>query len=198
MVAAVLAGGENRRLPFKKGFLELGGKTIIESTLQCLDGLFDQVFISTNEPEHYFRFGVPMVGDVIDERGPMTGIYSAITAARGHCVFVVACDMPFIKPEIVEYLISRKGSGEGATVPVVGGRPEPLCAVYSRALAPEMYRCIREGRKGLTDFLKKIDVLYVGEDELKALDPDGRSFMNINTLNDLEDALKPEVCELNK
>lgn len=196
MIAAVLAGGENRRMPFRKGLLELGGRSIIDSTLCTLEGLFDRVLISTNEPEHYFRFGAPMVGDLLPERGPMTGIYSVLMAERGSAdgIFVVACDMPFIKPELVRCLIAKGTAHKDAVVPVMGGKPQPLCAVYSGRLAERMLQSIREGRRGLRDFLQgRVDVQYVDEAEVRAHDPEGRSFMNINTLNDLEDVLKAEA-----
>jgi len=190
--AVILAGGENRRLPEIKGFIEIGGKKIIESSVGLLKGIFDAVIISTNNPEWYFYLGIPMVGDVVSYRGPMTGILSALISLEVPEIFVTACDMPFIQPALVKYIVSRAQNRDtefqvwDAVVPIFDGKPQPLLGMYSKRLIPKMENSIREGNRGLRDFLKKITVLYISEDEVRTLDPEGRSFVNINTSEDYE------------
>jgi molybdopterin-guanine dinucleotide biosynthesis protein A len=184
MTACILSGGENKRFPYPKGFIELGGRRLIESTVETLSGIFDRVVISTNEPEKYFYLGAPMIGDIVRQRGPMTGILSALVSTDEQCVFFAACDMPFIKPELIRY-IAGKGCGTDAVAPVWEGRPEPLLAVYSKNLIDALKEGISSGKRSLRDFLGGIDVLYISEEEVKAVDPEGRSFLNINTMDDL-------------
>jgi molybdopterin-guanine dinucleotide biosynthesis protein A len=188
MVSAVLSGGENRRFPFTKGFIELNGKRIIESTVETLKQITKKVVISTNEPESYFYLGVPLTGDIIKHAGPMGGIHSVLVGTDEHEVFVIACDMPFIKPELINYIISRKA--KDATVPVFNKRPEPLLAVYTKNIIKLMEDMISKRQLALTDMLKEIDVQYIREEEVRRIDPEGRSFININTLEDFERASK--------
>jgi CTP:molybdopterin cytidylyltransferase MocA len=105
--ALILAGGENKRLPVLKGFLEVNGKRIIESNIELLSRIFDRVIISTDKPELYFPFGVLMLGDIIKYKGPMIGIFSALTVPEISEIFVTACDMPFIKPELIRYIVDK-------------------------------------------------------------------------------------------
>lgn len=184
MLGVILAGGENRRLPFIKGFIEINGKKIIESQIEILKGIFEKVVISTNTPELYFYLGVPMIGDVIEEMGPMTGILSILLGTGEDKVFVTACDMPFIKPRLIRHII--KGRHKDATVPIFNQRPEPLLAVYSKGIISAAERKIKEGKKSLADMLKEINVRYIDEQGVRALDPKGRSFVNINTMQDLK------------
>lgn len=184
MNALILAGGENRRMPSLKGFLEINKKRLIESNIECLGEIFETVIVSTNTPETYFYLGVPMIGDIIDFRGPMTGIFSTLSAPGVKDVFVVACDMPFINSKLIRYIIYRWDNAYDASVPLYENRPQPLFGIYSKKIAGRMGEHIRNGNKSLMDFLRNTDVLYISEEEVRAIDPEGRSFVNINTMED--------------
>lgn len=193
MTAAILSGGENTRIPVLKGFLEVGGRTILARSLEMLRRLFRDVVISTNMPARYFSFGVPLIGDIRDERGPMTGILSLLAATGDESVFVVACDMPFIKEELIRYIIDcyyRHAAGPGgqadAVIPVFRGKPEPLLGIYSRSAFTVMEEEVRKGKRGIQETLAKLNVLYIPDEEVRRIDPEGLSFVNINTLNDYE------------
>lgn len=186
MTALILAGGENKRLPIIKGFLELKGRKIIESNIELLKENFDCVIISTNTPERYFYLGVPMVGDVINYRGPLTGILSALITLKETEIFVTACDMPFIKPELIRYIVGRWKDRYEAIVPVFDGKSQPLLGIYSKKLVPKMEESIRNHRRGLREFLDSIKVHYIEEEKVRELDCEGRSFVNINTIQDYE------------
>lgn len=186
MKALILAGGENKRLPIIKGFLELKGRKIIESNIELLNEIFDGVIISTNTPEQYFYLGMPMVGDVINYRGPMTGILSALITLEETEIFVIACDMPFLKPELIRYIVSRWTDRYEALVPVFDGKPQPLLGIYSKKLVPKMEKSIKIQQRGLREFLASIEVHYIEEEKVRELDYEGRSFVNINTIQDYE------------
>jgi molybdopterin-guanine dinucleotide biosynthesis protein A len=186
MDALILAGGENRRIPVIKGFLQINGKRIIDTTIDLLGGVFTKIGISTNNPELYFSLGLPMVGDIINERGPMTGIFSVLTSLESHEVFVTACDMPFINVILVQYMIERWDNKRDALVPIFEEKPQPFPGIYSKEIVRKMEESIWKGKKGLRGFLEEIDVLYLREEEVRNIDKDGRSFVNINTLEDFQ------------
>ncbi len=194
MKAIILAGGENKRLPVIKGFLEIDGRKIIELCLELLSEIFDGVIISTNNPERYYYLGVPMIGDLVNYRGPMTGILSAMISLETPEVFVTACDMPFIKPELVKYVVSRALNGKNqswdAVIPLYDGKPQPLLGIYSKKLIYKIEKSIREGNGSLRNFLRTINVLSISENEVRALDPEGKSFVNINSLEDYKKEIR--------
>lgn len=208
MIGVILSGGENTRMPFLKGFLKIDDTTIIERNLAILGKVFEEVVISTNMPEKYFGFGVPMIGDIKKEKGPMTGILSVLAATGADAVFVAACDMPFISEELIRYMVEKyrmqdnKNSGIAvnspipnpqppnkrydAVIPVFNGRPEPLFGIYTRNTIKPMEKALEEGAKGLNELLKNIDALFISDSEVKDIDPEGKSFVNINTIADYE------------
>ena len=197
MLGAVLSGGQNRRIPLTKGFIKFRGSTVIESNVKLLEKILGRVVISANAPEDYFHLGVPVIGDIVKKPfgedvinrplGPMAGILSVLVCTGEEEIFVTACDMPFIKPELISYIIGNKKSGEAA-VPVFNGRPEPLLAVYSKRAIKTMEGMINSNRLSLMDMLNELDVRYIGEEDVRRIDPDGESFVNINTLDDYEKA----------
>lgn len=190
MTGAILAGGENRRIPVLKGFLTVGGKPIVERSIEVLKRVFQRVVINTNLPERYFSLGLPMIADIRQEKGPMTGILSVLTSTEDDSVFVVACDMPFINENLIRYMVERyreRGSRNyDAVVPVFKGRKEPLFGIYTKGGAETMDVMIRSGRRSLTGMLESLSVMYISEEEVRAVDSGGESFVNINTVEDYE------------
>lgn len=190
MTGTILSGGENSRIPYIKGFLTVEGETIIGRSLEMLRKVFGRVVISTNSPEWYFRFGVPLIGDVRKEKGPMIGILSVL-AATGDDLFVAACDMPFLNEGLIRFMAdtfrAQRAEGRGgcdAVVPVFRGKKEPLVAIYSVAVTDTIERMLGEGKRGLIEMLDRMDVRYIPEEEVMRFDPEGRSFVNINTMED--------------
>ncbi len=186
MDALILAGGENKRIPLIKGFLEIGNRKIIETNIELLKSIFPRVILSVNNPELYFYLGLPMIGDVIDSRGPMTGILSVFANTESDRIFITACDMPYINAILIKYMVEKYDDGFDALIPLYDGKPQPLFGVYAKRISELMERRIRAGEKGLIDFLKTINVGYVNEEEVRRIDPEGRSFVNINTLKDYQ------------
>lgn len=184
VTGVILAGGESTRFPGNKCLAEVGGMPTVERAVSLFRRVVGRVIICTNCPELFFRFGCPMVGDILTERGPMTGLLSAMTASPAEWFLVAACDMPFIQEGLVRCLISVD-RGEDAVVPVFGSHPQPLLALYHRRLIPLFCARISEGKKGLRFLLDEIDVAYVDERRVREQDPEGTSFLNINTMGDL-------------
>ncbi|GAB4536333.1 MAG: molybdenum cofactor guanylyltransferase [Thermodesulfovibrionia bacterium] len=174
----ILAGGENRRMPVLKGFIRVHGKPIIERNLNLMKGLFQEVFIITNQPEFYIHLDARLFGDVYDIRGPMTGILTALMNAKNKWVFITACDMPFIDEGVIRYLSSKRDDYDAVLF-----KSEPLLAFYSKSLLNPMEEALISGKNGINDFLKDKRVKYIKSCEIKGWE---RSFINLNTPWDVE------------
>jgi molybdopterin-guanine dinucleotide biosynthesis protein A len=183
MDAIILAGGENRRFQSHKALAEIKGRKIIEETSELLKKHFTAVYISTNTPELFFYLGLPLIGDIVEQRGPMIGIYSSLISTGAPELFFVACDMPFIKTEVVE-LIKKKFHGQDAVLPKNKGLPQALLGIYSQRVVPALEQRIAQNRMAMWDLLQEIAVQFIPEQEISAVDPEERSFVNINTLEE--------------
>ncbi|MEE9524134.1 MAG: molybdenum cofactor guanylyltransferase [Thermodesulfovibrionales bacterium] len=193
MTSIILAGGENRRLPFNKSLVVVDGETIIERILNAHRKFFKNIIISTNDPEIYFKYGTRMVGDVLNIRGPMTGILSSMISDNSQKYFVSACDVPFLNKELIGYIVSLD-SDHDAVVPEFNGEPQPLLGVYNKRLSDRLYDNVKGDRRGMRRFLSEIDTYMIKEDKVRELDPEGRSFININTMEDLKKVQGGIVC----
>ncbi len=182
--AAILAGGENRRMPVLKSFIEVEGTRIIERNLRLMKSLFQESFIVSNQPELYLYLNTPLLGDVYDSRGPMTGIFTSLLNSGNRWVFVSACDMPFINKNLISYM-ALKRTNVDAVVPVANNKAEPLFAFYKKNLLPSMEKCLLKGEKSLRDFLNSKRVKYITAAEHKRIDNDIISFVNLNSSEDI-------------
>jgi molybdopterin-guanine dinucleotide biosynthesis protein A len=176
----ILAGGENRRMPVPKAFIRVEGRPLIERTIRLMKRLFQELFVVTNQPELYIHLDAVLLGDVYDIRGPMTGILTSMINTSNDWVFVTACDMPFINGEVIRYLAMRR-DGYSAIVP----DDEPLFAFYSRRLLSSMERAVFSGRTGMRDFLTDKKVIYIKKREIAKIGDGERTFINLNTPEDM-------------
>lgn len=187
--AAVLAGGKGKRLGMDKLSLEIDGKRILDRILSLLQGLFPCLLLVVQQNSSLPRGDVPegirVVEDIIPGKGPLGGIYTALEYSPLPYVFVMACDMPSPSKELILHLVSES-PGKEAVVPRRGPYIEPLFAVYSRSLAPRMRCELEGGLLKIYEFIRNVDVKYVEEEEIASRDPLFRSFLNINTPEDLE------------
>ncbi len=181
----ILAGGENTRMPVLKAFIKVKGKPIIERNLTVIRQLFKEILIVTNQPEKYSYLDAPLLGDIYNIRGPMTGIATALLNSPAPWVFISACDMPFINKDLINYMYSQR-SGFDAVVPSTKGKAEPLFAFYSKKLLSSMEKAVLSDRRGLKDFLKDKKVKYISAADVRRFDPGARSFINLNTPEDTD------------
>lgn len=176
----VLAGGESSRMGVPKHMLPFFGGTILEFLLRRIGGLFREVLLAGRRLADVPP-GVVPVEDITPERCPLAGILSGLYASWNDRVFVTACDMPFLEPKLVAALCFRRIPGVQVTVPVVGGHCEPLCAVYHQSAAPVIAGYLSRGRRKTNGFYREVTVDWVPEKFVRALDPELRSLINLNT-----------------
>lgn len=182
---AVLAGGRSRRIGADKAFLQVGGKPLLAWTLDALAGVCPETIIIADDVERYAQFGLPVYPDIIPRRGALGGLYTALVRAPRDRVLVVACDMPFLNRALLRYMMDL-ASGYDAVVPRLPQGVEPLHAVYAQKCADAILPALERGERRIISFFPQIDVRYLEAVEIAALDPDFRSFFNVNTPADLE------------
>lgn len=125
-----------------------------------------------------------LVYDRVPDQGPLMGLYSGLLATSCSHALVLAVDLPFARPELLAWLRAFPLGAE-ALVPRVQGIPQVLLARYPRSFLPIIETCIQQGRRDPRALLQHAPVRFLAEEELRAVDPDLRSFVNINTPEDL-------------
>jgi len=143
--------------------------------------------VVANEPA-FAVAGARLVPDAYPGAASLGGIYSAIGAARHDRVVVVGCDMPFLSTRLLAHLVGQSADVD-VVAPRIDGYPEPLHAVYSRACLAAIRPRVEAGRLKIVTFYADVRVRYVDEPELRRIDPELRSFRNVNTPELVREAL---------
>ena len=187
----ILAGGKNLRLGRKKPLEKVGGVPLIERVVNRLQPLTTQLIIVTSKDTRGLPSfsGAEFVEDIYPGGGPLGGIYTGLNASKNETNILVACDMPFLKTDLLRYLLSLS-SGYDAIVPSSSSGMEPLHAIYKRVCAPAIKQKLDEKERTITSFFKEVKVHYVKDKECRRYDPELLSFFNINRPADLELANK--------
>jgi len=185
----ILAGGHSRRFGKNKALIDIHGRSLISIIVDEFRAEFEDVIISTNEPDLYQDMGVTCVKDIYPDSGSLSGIFSSLKHSRHEYIVTVACDMPFVNMDLVRYMWER-AEGSDIVIPRHKGFVEPLHAIYSRTCLGVMEKNIREQELRIVKIFPSLKVLYVEEEEIKRMDPRARSFMNINTREDYDKVME--------
>ncbi len=185
LTIAIMAGGKSSRMGQDKSFVLFAGQPLIERVLERVQGLGDELVLSTNKPAEYAHLGLPMFADVLPDCGPLGGIYTAVYHARHPHTLVVACDMPWLNPDLLRYMVDLRETAD-VVVPRWDKYPEPLHALYSKACLPPIKEKLDAGQLKITGFFGQVAVRFVERGEIERWDENGRSFTNVNTPDDLQ------------
>ncbi|HAS79639.1 MAG TPA: molybdenum cofactor guanylyltransferase [Fusobacteriaceae bacterium] len=169
---ALLAGGKNSRMGgFTKSFLKFKDEYFFQRILEEFKN-FNRIVIVSNEKKLYEKYKVESFEDIIKEKGPLGGIYTALLSINDSCL-VVACDMPFLKQKKIlsfyDYL-----DDYDAVIPLYKGRPQPLCSLYNISVLKYIKEAIDNNDLKIMIPLKKAKIKFIEID-------DNELFVNINT-----------------
>ena len=167
-----------------KALIPLGGIPLIEHVLRRAAGLAKEVLITTNRPTDLAYLGVRLVPDREPGAGALPGLLTALEAAHGETVLLLACDLPFVCRPLLEHLLSLAHEAQ-VVVPQWKDNLEPMHAVYSRSCANAVRAAVQAGQPRVLDLLPNVTHRVVDEATLRDFDPAGWSFFNVNTPQDL-------------
>lgn len=184
LTVAIQAGGKSSRMGTDKSFVPFRGRPMIATVIDAVAGLGDELILITNKPDDYAHLGLPMFGDLYPETGPLGGIYTAVYHATHPHVLTVACDMPWLNRPLLEYIVSLRETAD-VVVPRWDKFPEPLHAVYSKACLEPIKEKLDAQMYKITVFYGRVSLRFVSREEIEQFDPEGRSFVNVNTPEEL-------------
>lgn len=163
-----------------KAFLEYKGRPLVEWTLEILKSTFSEVLISSNEPDLYKSFNIPVIVDQDYGKGPLAGLRTGLQSASQEISFFVACDMPFLQPDLIRYLWQWATEFD-IVVPKSEFGLHPLHAYYHRRCLPHIEENLNNGSYKIIDFYPQCKVRYVEEKEINLFGDVERILSNYNT-----------------
>lgn len=182
----VLAGGKSSRMGSDKALLDFKGKPLLMHMVETIHPICDNLFVSGNNPV-YSSFGVKLVPDLFNGKGPLAGIVSALNYSQTEWNLIISVDVPMVNVELLEFLVRNRKS-YSAVVPVHSSGAEPLIALYNRSIIPELQKMIDCDDLKLMNLLKRINTNYLDCNFLVRKFP--QLFLNLNRLEDYFDIPK--------
>ena len=192
LTLVVNAGGQSRRMGQPKALLPTpAGDPLLVHVLRRLALLAPaRTIVIANDPAIAALPALPQgtrcLGDAYPDTGTLGGIATGLGAAPGWAA-VAACDLPFVQAAVFAHLCAIATEQENgsdrwdAVVPIVGGYEEPLHALYHRRCLPAIVARLATGARRVISFMPDVRTRYVDEAELRAIDPELSSFVNVNT-----------------
>ncbi len=185
--AAILCGGLNSRMGGKnKGLLRLNQETFLQRLHRVLHPLVTEIILVTKDPAQYTGLDLKIIKDIYPIRSSLAGVHAALTRAENDRVFITACDLPLLKPALVNGLLESSSLESDVVVPTSEKYFEPLCAVYSKACLPVIKELLDQQTLKISVLFSRVRVKKISFQFLQTYDPELVSFVNVNSMDDLE------------
>ncbi len=188
LTVIILAGGKSQRMGTDKAKLLWEGKPLLVHLVDRFQTVGMKVVIAGGPSEWAERLkglSVPIVSDLPEHSGfgPLAGLEAGLQAVKDEIVGLVACDLPFASPPMLRLLTRMlHQSKTQAAVPVVGGMPQPLHAVYARTCLPSLVSSLEHPDKSMRSFLRRLPVTWVDEATLRSVADPVLACLNLNRL----------------
>jgi FdhD protein len=183
------------RMGVDKTLLPVDGETLLARVVEAVAQVCAHTVVVTNRPEQIAEAGLPddtpVFVDETPNQGPLGGLVTALREAPDDWVLAIAADVPYLEPEIIRALWEAR-DGARVVVPVTEKGLEPLLALYHRDCLPVARRVLASGRRRLVAIFAEVPVVEVPLEALRTADPSMRSFLNVNTPEDLSDIREAE------
>ncbi len=174
-----------------KALIKLEGEYLIQRVVRQLQTRFAEILVLSGCTKRYEELlDVPVLPDLVKHKGPLGGLYTGLKSCRYDWAFLIACDMPFVRPEIIKLLISEI-SAEPIVAFEIGGYRTHTLALYHKSCLPLIEQQIRANDLAMHRLFERVPVKLIAERRARQVDPELLSFRNLNNPEDLFDAQQP-------
>lgn len=180
--AIILCGGLSTRMGRPKTLLPWRGRTMIEHLVDVLHEAAGPVVAVASAELELPPLRAAIVRDRSPHLGPLAGLREGLARIDADLVFASGADTPFLTVNFVRAMLAYGC----AAVPEADGFPQPLGAVYPKALASEADALIAAGRMRLLDLLEVGNFRRIPSCEL----PDADALRGVNTPEEYQAALE--------
>ncbi len=185
----ILAGGSSSRMGRDKALLKIGGVTLLERTERLVKSATGSDAVVVGGPQSVRELRVAWVADDFPKEGPLGAIVTALRVAHAPWSLVVACDLPYLTKNWLEFLVARAAASKSdAVIAESSVGLQPLCAAYHKNAESKLRAALANGTRKVMDGLKHLHIETIEPAEWKRFDSDGLLFKNMNTPGDYEEA----------
>jgi molybdopterin-guanine dinucleotide biosynthesis protein A len=183
----ILAGGDSRRFGTTKALVDWHGKRLVDHVADRIAPMGDTTIVVTNPlPEEPAWPGDKVVYDDRSKpAGPLRGIVRGLLECTADWAWMVACDTPLVSAELLLALRREAEPGDVAVTPTWEGRCQPLVACWEKAAGPALAELLASGEHSPGAALDRLGCRVFPDKRCREIDPEGRSFFNVNRPEDL-------------
>lgn len=185
--AAILVGGKSRRFGTDKALLRIGDKWMVDTLSDELKKLFGNVFLISDRSDKFDFFEDAVIKDVVPDKGPLGGLYTALLNTSSEYVFLCACDLMLLNKDVISYMLQRLNS-QDVLIPIHDGKIEPTAAFYSRNCLSYAAKSLDSGNLNIRSFFDRINVEFINFEDVFSYNTIEDCFFNINTKVDWKNA----------
>jgi molybdopterin-guanine dinucleotide biosynthesis protein A len=187
--AVILVGGKSSRMGRPKALLPFDNEPLIIHVIRRLKKIFAEAVVVAAPEQELPPLAVRLVRDEVAYQGPVSGIYHGLAASGKEVSFVTSCDAPFLNLALISHLLSQIADCD-VVVPYWQERYQPLHAVYRTSVAPLLKEQLERGELRPIFLYDKVRTRKFVEDEIRRLDPEGLSLLNMNSPEEYQAALQ--------
>jgi molybdopterin-guanine dinucleotide biosynthesis protein A len=196
--AIILAGGGSTRMERDKGLIVLSSEPMVCRVADILSSVVDELLVVVGSNEQKTEYSkvlgdqAEILVDLYRDGSPLVGAITAFQKTKAKFALITGCDMPFISPEIVQWLFKEAEGYDGAVFEWKNGWIEPLLAVYriepSLEIANEL---MNENNLRLRMILNRLpNIKRIPMDQLKERDPNLHTLFDVDTVDAITEAEK--------
>jgi molybdenum cofactor guanylyltransferase len=185
----ILVGGESSRMGRDKALLEIAAEPLVLRMARLVRAVIGSAprLIGSSEP--YRQFELKIVQDDWPGAGPLGAVATALRVSKADWNLVIACDLPYLTLEWLQFLVARARRTSADTVlPVNFSGAEPLCAMYHKRCESALRSALENGIRKVTDGLAKLRLECIEPAEWQPFDAQGLLFKNMNSPADYDEA----------
>jgi len=183
----VLAGGPGRRMGGGKPLKQIAGRRLIDLALDTLGAVCRRTMVVAVDVAELAWLPVPVIRDRWPGLGPLNAIATAFLDSEAPSFMVMAVDLPLVEPKLLKLIISGH-KDDKARAPMGERGPQPLLAYYHRKCLPAALRLLEQGELRTRLLLKAVGARYIPLEDVRQVDPEELSFINVNYPEDLDRA----------
>jgi len=144
----ILAGGKSSRMGSDKGFLSLNGSSFMSHIIKAVQPWVTNVLIVSNNSD-YDVFNLKRVEDILEDSGPLAGLYSGLLHSETEHNLIVSCDVPLLNGVILKKLIEAFDTETDIVQLQSQGRTMPLVAMYKKQCMHQCLELLERGERRL-------------------------------------------------
>jgi molybdopterin-guanine dinucleotide biosynthesis protein A len=166
-----------------KALLPFGEESLLQRVVRLIGPVAGELVVvaAAGQPLPALPGMVRVVTDQSPGRGPLEGVLAGLSAlgADSGAAYVTSCDVPFLAAAFVQKMADL-AQGYDIAVPRVDGYHHPLAAVYGTSVVPHIEALLKEDRLRPYFLFERVKTREVGEAELRGVDPELASLINLN------------------